>query len=338
MAAIRMGIIGCGNFMGVHIPRLLDMDEVEIVGLADPSPDSIARMKEQFPGVADVREFASHQDLLREATPDAVEIASPHSFHFQQIVDALDAGCNVLTEKPLVRTAAEGQEVLARRDRAGKILLISYQRHFTSIYCYIRDQIAAGAIGRIQFVSGLQNHGWYWEQRGQWRQDPKLSGGGQLIDWGSHMMDFVMHATRQRIAAVMAYENRYDLEVDVDMSISARFEDGAIGSFMHVGNAATPSGEDLGFYGSEGTLLVRSVDYSIDGQLVQYDANSEKVPIGDLPAESSPDRNFVDAILGRDEVHSTGEGGLAVLRVNEACWESARTGREAEVNWPGPSS
>ncbi len=336
MATIRMGIIGCGNFMGHHIPRLLDMDEVKIVGLADPSPDSIARMKERFPGVADVPEFSSHRDLLREAIPDAVEIASPHSFHFEHIVDALNAGCNVLTEKPLVCTPAEGEDVLVCRDRAGKILLVSYQRHYVSIYRYIREQIASGAIGRIQFVTGLQNHGWYWEQRGQWRQDPKFSGGGQLIDWGSHLMDFVMYATGQRITGVLAYENRYDLEVDVDMSISARFEDGAIGSFMHIGNAATPSGEDLGFYGSDGTLLVRSGDYSVGGQLVQYDAKSQKVEIPELLAESTPDRNFVDAILGQDEVHSTGENGLAVLRVNEACWESARTGREAVVNWPDP--
>ena len=58
----------------------------------------------------------------------------------------------------------------------------------------------------------------------------------------------------------------------------------------------------------------------------------------DRPVESNPDRDFVDAILGRDGVRSTGEGGLAVLRVNEARWESARTGREVEVRWPGPSS
>ena len=178
MAAIRMGIIGCGNFMSTHIPRLLDIDDVEIVGLADPSTASIARMKERNPGLAGVAEYASHRDLLRDARPGAVEVGSPHALHFEQIVDALDAGCHVMTEKPLVCTVAEGEEALACRDRAGTILMVSYQRHYSPAHRYIRQQIQSGAIGRIQLVTGLQHHGWYWEQRGQWRQDPELSGGG----------------------------------------------------------------------------------------------------------------------------------------------------------------
>ena len=335
MAAIRMGIIGCGNFMSTHIPRLLDIDDVEIVGLADPNAASIARMKERNPGLHGVPEFASHRELLRETSPGAVEVGSPHALHFEQIVDSLDAGCHVMTEKPLVCTVAEGEEALRRRERAGTILMVSYQRRYSPAHRYIHEQIKAGAIGRIQFVTGLQHHGWYWEQRGQWRQDPELSGGGQLIDWGSHLMDCVMYATGLRISAVMAHENRYDLDVDVDMTISARFENGAIGSFAHVGNAAAPAAEDMGFYGSEGTLLVRGVNYNTVDELRHYDARQEWVDVGELPAQSSPDRNFVDAILGRDQVHSSGEGGLDVLRVNEACWESARTGREVAVSYSG---
>ena len=335
MAAIRMGIIGCGNFMSTHIPRLLDIDDVEIVGLADPSAASIARMKKRNPGLHGVPEFASHQELLRQTSPGAVEIGSPHALHFEQLVDSLDAGCHVMTEKPLVCTVAEGEEALRRRDRAGTILMVSYQRRYSPAHRYIHEQIKAGAIGRIQFVTGLQHHGWYWEQRGQWRQDPELSGGGQLIDWGSHLMDCVMYATGLRISAVMAHENRYDLDVDVDMTISARFENGAIGSFAHVGNAAAPAAEDMGFYGSEGTLLVRGVEYNTLDELRHYDARQELLDVGQLPAQSSPDHNFVDAILGRDQVHSSGEGGLDVLRVNEACWESARTGREVAVTSSG---
>ena len=147
-----------------------------------------------------------------------------------------------------------------------------------------------------------------------------------------------MYATGLKIRAVMAHENRYDLDVDVDMTISARFENGAIGSFAHVGNATAPAAEDMGFYGSEGTLLIRGVDYNTMDELRHYDSQQELVAVGELPAPSSPDHNFVDAILGRDEVHSSGEGGLDVLRVNEACWESARIGREVAVALPDGDS
>ena len=59
-----------------------------------------------------------------------MEIGSPHALHFEQIVDSLDAGCHVMTEKPLVCTVAEGEEALRRRDLAGTILMVSYQRHY----------------------------------------------------------------------------------------------------------------------------------------------------------------------------------------------------------------
>ena len=110
-------------------------------------------MKERNPGLAGVAEYASHRDLLRDARPGAVEVGSPHALHFEQIVDALDAGCHVMTEKPLVCTVAEGEEALRRRDRAGTILMVSYQRHY-SRHRYIRQQIQSGAIGRIQLVTG----------------------------------------------------------------------------------------------------------------------------------------------------------------------------------------
>ena len=132
---------------------------------------------------------------------------------------------------------------------------------------------------------------------------------------------------------MMAHEIRYDLDVDVDMTISARFENGAIGSFTHVGNAAAPAAEEMGFYGSEGTLLVRGVEYNKLGELRHYDSQQQLVAVGELPAPSSPDHNFVDAILGRDEVHSSG------VKAGWTCCEStrpagSRRGRGAKWRWP----
>lgn len=333
MTSVRVAIIGCGNFMSHHLPRLLALPEDQIVALVDPSSRALAATKQRFPALADVPEFADHRAMLRAMAPDAVEIATPHSFHYPQILDAFAAGCHVLVEKPLVCTAAEGIDVLAKRDASGRILLVSYQNHYLPPFRYVQETIAAGGIGDVQFVTGLQSHGWYDEQRGQWRQDPKLAGGGQLIDWGSHLMDFFMYATGQAIVAVMARELRFDLQVDVDMTIAARFAGGALGSISHIGNAATPSWQDLGFYGSKGTLLLRSsrTHTPVDPELLRFDAGKQLVDPGALPEGSNPDKNFIDAIQGRDTVRSTGEHGLRVLRVNEACWESARTGREVPI-------
>ena len=303
------------------------------MALVDQNSAAIAATKQAFPPLAGAAEFADHQAMLEAVGPDAVEIATPHVFHFPQILDAFGAGCHVLTEKPLACTARDAEQVLAERDAAGKILLVSYQRHYSPIYRYVKDAIAAGRIGELQFVTGLQSHGWYREHRGRWRQDPEVSGGGQLIDWGSHLLDVVMYATYRAIVPVTAYEQRFDLRVEVNMAISVRFEGGAIGNLTQIGNATTPSWEDLGFYGSRGTLLVRSgkTRDAANPELIHFDAEQSPVDTSVLPEGSNPDQNFVDAIRGRDKVHSTGEDGLRVLRVTEACMQAAKNGQEVRV-------
>src|SRR5690348_3792831 len=113
---LRFGIIGCGGNMSGHVKRLVGehADEVEIVGLADPSEASIERLVEANPAVASVPRFRSHTELLSATKPDAVEISTPHTLHYQHIVDSLQAGAHVLTEKPMVCDVQQAVDLIRR--------------------------------------------------------------------------------------------------------------------------------------------------------------------------------------------------------------------------------
>ncbi|MGC8834212.1 MAG: Gfo/Idh/MocA family protein [Armatimonadota bacterium] len=85
--------------------------EVEIVGICDPSKESIARIRDRQ-GLENVPAFSGYRDMLDRLEMDGVVIASPHTLHFEQIMASLEKGCHVLTEKPMVCTQEHAKAVL----------------------------------------------------------------------------------------------------------------------------------------------------------------------------------------------------------------------------------
>ncbi len=327
MAKIRVGFIGCGGNASGHIGRILEMPETEVVALCDVSQTSMEQAKKRNPDAANVPEFTDYLELLDQAELDAVEISTPHTLHFEQIMAALDKGLHVLSEKPMVCTVDHAHQVIAKAEAADKILMISYQRHLMAQFRYVRNQIMAGELGDIQFVSALQDQRWYQGTLGLWRQHLALSGGGQLNDSGSHLLDIVLWMTGLAVDEVHAYVDNFESEVDINSALSLRFKNGAMGNISIVGNSPTGGmWEDITIWGTKAVVYMRNgtITYKTD------QSNEGFEPSG-LPGSVSPDRNFIDAILGHDKVQVPPVCGLRVIELTEAAWESARTGVPAKV-------
>ena len=152
---------------------------------------------------------------------------------------ALDKGLHVLTEKPMVCSVDHAHQVIEKAKEVGKILMVSYQRHLGAQYRYVRNQIMAGELGEIQFISALQDQKWYQGTMGLWRQQLALSGGGQLNDSGSHLLDIMLWMTGLEVAEVQAYMEYFESEVDINSALSIRFRGGAMGTVSVVGNSPT---------------------------------------------------------------------------------------------------
>jgi predicted dehydrogenase len=325
-----MGFIGAGGIARAHVRRLLDVPEAEIVAFAEPSEASMARMIEDYPHVKDVPVFADYRQMLAEVEMDAVQIHTPHTLHFDQATDCLAAGKHVLLEKPMVCTVPRAHALIeAVGDR---VLLISYQRHYQGPYIYIRDQIQSGVLGELQFVAAVQSQNWMNGTRGKWRQSLALSGGGQLNDSGSHLIDVLLWTTGLAAESVYADLARFDTEVDINTALTLRFTNGARGTLSVVGNSPM-WWEEFSVWGSKGVLLYRN------GTILQRAFDDPElrgmemhVVDKELPASSTPDRNFVDAILGRDTVRVPPECGLRVIELTEAAWKSAELGRVVRVS------
>ena len=118
---IRLGLIGCGGIVQLqHLPTLCELDTVRIVALADPDDDNLAKVGATT-GVPPAQRYADYRDMLEQAAIDAVLIATPHHLHAEQVIAAAEAGCTVISEKPMATSLEEAAAVLdavARHDVA----------------------------------------------------------------------------------------------------------------------------------------------------------------------------------------------------------------------------
>jgi len=327
MGKIRFGFIGCGSNACGHVGRILEMPETQIMALCDISDQSLDRMREHNPGVVGLPCYHDFRDMLNEVELDAIQISTPHTVHYEQIMGSLEKGLHVLTEKPMVCTVAHAKDVIRKAKEVGKTLMISYQRHLMPAFRYVRNQILAGELGKIQFISALQDQNWYRGTCGSWRQELSQSGGGQLNDSGSHLLDIILWMTGLAVDEVQAFVENFESEVDINSALSMRFRNGAMGNISVVGGSPVPGmWEDISIWGSKAAIYMRN------GKIIYKTAlTHESFEPSGLPGATSPDRNFVDALLGRDEVQVPALCGLRVIQLTEAAWESARSGRPVRV-------
>lgn len=183
---IRLGFLGLGWIGRNRMEAMLATGKAKAVAICDPDPEMAAEAQKLAPDAAIV---SSLEDLLA-CEPDGVVIATPSALHAAQSVRAFESGAAVFCQKPLGRTAAEVQSVLDSARAADRLLGVDLSYRHTAAMQAIRERIRDGALGQV-FAADLTFHNAYGPQS-SWFWDPKLSGGGCLIDLGVHLVDLAL--------------------------------------------------------------------------------------------------------------------------------------------------
>ena len=323
----RIGFIGAGGIAIGHYHRLHATRKAQVVALNEPSRKSLKRFYEHCEGADALPVYRDYRDMLKSEELDCVVILSPHTVHYEQITASLGKRLHVLTEKPMVCTIRRAKALIGKAKAVDRVLMISYQRHYDPMFRYMREQIAKGALGKIEFVQAIQSQEWLRATKGTWRQKLALSGGGQLNDSGSHLVDIVMWVTGMKVSEVFAKSDNFRTEVDINSTLSMKFENGALGSMSIIGNAPTWH-EDHTIVGSKGAFYLRQGGSEM---LVQQDAKGKQVKIKLPKYKKDPDSDFIDCVLGKGEPQVPPECGLRTIEVTEAAWKSAASGKPVKV-------
>ncbi len=194
---MRVGIIGCGWIAEAHIEAYLRMPDVEIVAGADLIPGKAKAFMEKF-GVSNAKtDYASHKEMIEDKSLDldAVSICTYNRQHAQPAIDALNAGINVLLEKPFTVTLDEAVEVVRAEKKSGKVLSIGFQPRMSPNYQKIKEIVESGALGKIYYImtGGGRRRGIPTPFGTTFIED-KTAGLGALADIGCYALDMVLNA------------------------------------------------------------------------------------------------------------------------------------------------
>jgi predicted dehydrogenase len=349
-----MAVIGAGWWATqFHIPSLLANPSAEIVAVVDKNPAQLQAVKEHF-GIESL--YTDHVEMLNTVRPDGAVVALPHALHYPIGRDVLDAGVNMMMEKPFTLTSADAWDLVQRARDRGLILTVGYPWNATSHAKAAREAVQSGSIGEIQLVSGLfasmvieylrgnpeaYRNSFKFPVTGPGEQtysNPELAGGGQGHLQVTHLAGLMFWVTGLRPVEVFAFMEKYDLRVDLVDAIAIRFNNGAVGTLASTGGIAPPQQQDheIRIYGTQGSIILNP----IPGELSIHYADGRVQNFPDLGAESYPESatsgNLVEMIVSGAELPSPGSLGAITVDLLDAAYRSAASGQKEIVEEHDP--
>lgn len=353
---LRVGVIGVGVGQA-HIVGYQAHPNAEVVAIADLSSQRLAETGDRY-GIPD--RYTDYHDMLRRDDIEAVSVAVPNALHAPVSLDALQAGKHVLCEKPLALNATEAQRIVDAAAAAGRQVMVCFNYRMRPDARWLKTAVDEGRFGEVYLAKAnwLRNSGI--PGSGSWFGSRALSGGGPLIDLGVHMLDLSLWLLGYPDAATVSgvtfskfgprgrkswsglvksgADDNFDVE-DLALAL-VRFTDGRALTLETSWASHTRSGRDdyfITLYGEEAGADLYVANYAEEDTVMFYtEMFGEQVDIrpklrGGVRSHTLAVAHFVDSILAGTPVEATGEQGVALMRIIDAIYESARLGREVAL-------
>jgi len=325
--SVRVAMIGCGGFARHHLRRMLPLPEPPLIPVvSEPSPAAYADFARLFeeaglpppPNQPDLdRLLADYAGQL-----DAAFIITPHSYHHDQVVACLEAGLDVLMEKPMTMNVREALSLIETRDRTGRVLMVAFPASLSSRYRAAVEMRRAGEFGRLLGISATLWEGWGPGNAGTWRHKPEISGGGYLFDAGAHMVNAVAELAGEDFVEAAAWFDNNGRAVETRATVMCRTTSGALVTLHAMGEASHTAGADVHAFYSEATIHADAW-----GRRMAIQRRDEKIPQPlDLPDAPSAWEQFLAVRAGELPNPGPAENGLRVVRLWEAVAASAAAG------------
>ena len=174
MPKIKLALLGTGHMAALHAPNIKSNTDIELVAGCDVSKQVEESWldKNWADRTPRPQSFDNPAEMYKSARPDAVIIATPHTAHFEQGMQALAANCHVLMEKPMVTNSAQAHALAEQVRKSAKVFTIGYNTPCTPHFLFVRDVIRSQRFGKLEQVSGYLAQNWLRYTNGTWRQNP----------------------------------------------------------------------------------------------------------------------------------------------------------------------
>lgn len=328
---MRVGLIGAGLQGRRRAAALQSLDGSELVVIADVDERAAAALARQL----GCRFTACWQDVVEQRDLEAVIVCTPPHLHAPLAIAAMKAGKHVLCEKPLARDAAEAHEMVKVAEAQGVQLKCGFNlRHHPGIR-QARQWVDEGLIGDITFIRCRYGIGGRPGYDREWRSQPHISGGGQLMDQGVHTLDLCRWFLGEFAEASGMVATYFWRQAPVEDNVFAllRTARGQV-AWLHSSWTQWKNLFSLEIFGQDGYITVEGLGGSYDNERATLGKRDLGAPFREETVEFRGEdhswreewREFVAAIRDGRQPLGSGHDGLAALRLAQAIYDSARTG------------
>jgi predicted dehydrogenase len=262
MTSLRFAIVGCGFIGQKRAAAIARLGQSTVVAV-DRAKDRAVALAEPF-GARSTTDFHAATEA---ADIDAVVVATPHAELSTIATACLQAGKHVLVEKPAGRNLAEVSALAKAAETAGRIVKVGYNHRFHPAVLKAREIVDRGELGQLMFIRGRYGHGGRPGYEKEWRLERAISGGGELIDQGSHLIDlaqwFLGEFSRVEAALRTFFWNT---EVEDNAFLTLSTSEGQI-AWLHATWTEWKNLFSFEIYGRDGKLEINGLggSYGVEG-------------------------------------------------------------------------
>lgn len=343
--SLRYALIGCGRISPNHIAAALQ-NNLEIVALCDTDKDKIIEQKKKFSLSKSVKEYTSYKDMLKYEKPELVAICTESGKHAAIALDCIEAGVNLIIEKPIALSLKEADEIINQAKNKNIKVSACHQNRFNKSMQKIREAVEKKRFGKL--LHGTAHIRWnrgkdYYKQaswRGTWEQD-----GGALMNQCIHNIDLLRWMMGDSITEVIGITDNliHDFIDAEDIGLALiKFSNGSYGIIEGTTNIyPTNLEETLYIFGEKGTVKAggKSVNLIEEWQFADNLDNSEDVK--KIHCENPPTvygfghnplyTDVIDAIINDREPYVTAVDGRRALELVLAIYKSAAEGKSIKL-------
>src|SRR5215210_3480659 len=355
---LRFGIVGCGVIGPHHARAIASLESAELVAVADVGFESA----EEVAGEYGCSAYTSLGEMLSGVDLDAVCICTPSGMHADDAISALEAGKDVVIEKPVDVTLEAADRLIEAQRATGRTVTVVSQHRFDAATRAVYDAVTKGEFGRL--TSGSAEVRWWRSQSyydsGGWRGTWELDGGGVLINQAIHSIDLLQWLMGP-VVEVTAYTGllaHERIEVEDTAVAILKFAGGALGTIVATTAAYPGLTARIALHGDRGSAVIDDDELTYfhaagegeegdaygscggDNQawqvMEQYGKEESGPGAGANPgslsmAHRDQIRNFVEAVRERREPSINVEEGRKPLAIIQGIYESARTGSPVRI-------
>ena len=329
MEKIRVAVIGCGVIAPNHLNVLSQLDNIEIVAVCDVVKERADKKAQEYGCAA----YYDYKEMLASEKLDSVHVCLPHYLHSEVTIYCLNAGVDVLCEKPMDISYAKALEMKDAAEKSGKKLGIIFQNRYNPGTIFAVKLLKSGKIGALKGITA--NLTWCRDQKyydqDSWRGKWATEGGGVLINQAIHTVDLTRYLTNSDVISVSAsasHRGYTDVEVEDTAEGVVKFENGTEVMFFFSNNCPRDKNIQVEVFCEKGVISICGANASAtydDGTIEESFNDSDLKAQGKAVYGTGHFSQITEYYTegAEDKVHQTVEEALKTQKLLEDIYDSA---------------